>query len=53
MWRGQNPHPLVRLLHLLACSVFGVLTTGQFFLELDCLGYGSLMYRLRAKEIVG
>lgn len=39
------------LLLLIVCSVFGVLTVGQFFPELDCPSYDSLMYRFRAKEI--
>lgn len=39
------------ILLLIVCSVFGVLTVGQFFPTLDCPNYDSILYRFQAKEI--
>lgn len=51
MKRNRVVKAAALLLLLIVCSVFGILTTGQFFPELDCPSYDSIMYRLRAKEI--
>ncbi len=51
MKRNRAVKATALLLLLLVCSVFGVLTVGQFFPELDCPSYDSIMYRFRAKEI--
>lgn len=51
MKRNRAGKVAALILLLIVCSVFGVLTAGQFFPSLDCPSYDSLMYRFRAKEI--
>lgn len=41
----------VIVLLIAVCGVFGVLTVGQIFPELDCPSYDTIMYRIRAKQI--
>lgn len=51
MKRNRATKVTALILLLIVCSVFGVLTAGQFFPRLGCPSYDSLMYRFRAKEI--